>query len=474
MKDPNKILILLDTIWKRKSTNKGIILLLLFINPIYIGLILLVYSILGNYNIFIEIDNLIKFFLISLFILLILNLVIFLIWLYWRQVPLLDTTKNWIIFGPHSNEECKELVLKLFEQFKIEIKKNKIESFKYKLLPESIIINNEKDANELILKTGARLIIFGNVTRGEIDGEMVEGFKSISFTLRHRILDDYEKKPVIEDLAGAFAYREFKAKDKNSFFEKDMVIENLSEVACLFIAMGLTLEGKVDESIKILEILLNKVNNKIFSEKNNTQLLFFKNSITSCLTVSLRSKFEFIYKNYLIENILNKEYDKYAEQCKKTISKLRSINKKDHWLYLASAIIYFHFNNVNKAKQEIASAKVYFPQNFAAPHFSSAFLNLWSKDYKKSLDDYLKASRCSFIEINTVMQLILFLQGLLKNHPERIELIFAIAFVNDIHFDKVRALKDYKLFLRKTGKNDDIKVLRDYADIRIDHLMKKN
>jgi hypothetical protein len=474
MKDSSKIWNQLTEFWRRKNTNKGLFVLFFFSNSIFFPLIYFAYAVLSRVKVIDTLEATIKFFLLVLSIVFLLNLLLLFIWLYWRQLPIIDSSKNWILFTPHSDLECKDLVFRLFDQFKSDIEKRKLKNFKYKLLSENIIVENHEEAHEILVRSGARLIIYGNVQRGNVQSEKVEGFKSISFTVRHRTLYEFEKQHVMQDLTGAFAYRTFIARDKNNFFEKDLVIENISEVACFFIAMGLTLEGRITESKEILEKLLQKVNIKLEHEKNNPQLRFFKNSIISCLTVALRAYFMFIYEKHLIDNITNREYDIYANQCLEIIEKLISMNKKTSWFYLAIAIIRFHFGDVNSARQAIATAKILSPTNNAAPHFSSAFLNLWDRNYKQALKDYMRGERCTNVEIPIIMEILLFVQGLIKNHPERVDLLFAIAFINDKFFDTAAAINDYRLFLSNSKEKQDMSLLAEYAKRRLDILEKQS
>src|SRR5207247_10131696 len=121
---------------------------------------------------------------------------------------------------------------------------------------------NHNYAHKLIKETGSRLVVFGSVHSGKIKDKLVEGFRTISFTVRHRPLESGEVIPVAATLAGAIAFRPFIFSDTESFIEKSLVIENIGEVACLFISIALSLDGRVEDSIPMIDYLLVHVDAK--------------------------------------------------------------------------------------------------------------------------------------------------------------------------------------------------------------------
>jgi tetratricopeptide (TPR) repeat protein len=276
----------------------------------------------------------------------------------------------------------------------------------------------------------------------------------------------------LADLSAALAYRTFVIREKESFIDRDIVNKNITEVSLFFIAMGLTLDGKVWKSREILEGLLSDVRDKVKANPQNMQLKSFYGSIMSCLSITLLSIFRHIYENHLIENITDRSCDNYAENCLEVLNRLVSLDRKPLYDYYVNiAIIYFHFGKIRASREAIEKAKKIAPNN-AVPHFSSAFLYLWKDDIKKALKEYSRAKK-QLPDVGVALRVLLFLQGLLRVQPEKIQLLFSLAFVNDYFFDKVQAKRDYELFIEKAKGNPVYVPLCDYSSKRILELQRE-
>ena len=461
----------ISNFWKDRSTVKGLIVFYFFINPILIFFVSVAYYIFKNIKVIettasflIFIFSVIAFFILA-------NLVILIIWIYWRRIPRISEQNIGVIFAPHSDPECSDLIYKLYEQFKLDISKRRLSNeITHKILPKNHVIKDHIDASNLLDKSNAKLIIHGHIQKGKINGDTTEGFRTISFTLRHRPLLTAERDAVLRDLASAMVHRAFTLKEKNSFIEKNIVIENISEVACFFIAVGLTLAGKVKESRDILEYLLTIVKGKMQSNHKTPQLRLFSNSIISCLTVTLRAQFKFIYDEYLIDHITQRDHDKYANQCMEILNKLVEIDKRTSGYYLTLAIIHFHYEDDKAAWDTVKKAKELSPPNSALSHFSFVFLSLWKGNYHNALKEYSRTKRCAVPNTDVIISIISFLHGILKNHPDKFQIFFGLAFVNDEFFDPQQAIKDYKSFLNKSRNNAQMLILKNYAKKRIKQL----
>lgn len=276
MDNVKSILDQLYDFWKRRSTFKALIFFILLTNFSLFSIFSFSYFTFDKVKLLETPEEFKNFVFVLAGIYGIINLSIILLWIYWRNVHHIPISGIGIIFAPHSDPECNDLVYRLYDQFKLDLEKRKpTDQITYKILPENRIVRNHDDAINLLTATGARLVIHGFVQKGKIKNEQVEGFKTISFTLRHRTLRQAERKPVMHALASALAYRKFTAYEKNSFFEKDVVIENISEVSCFFISMGLALDGKLESSRKILENVLINMEPKMKNPHRNPQLLIF-------------------------------------------------------------------------------------------------------------------------------------------------------------------------------------------------------
>lgn len=193
----------------------------------------------------------------------------------------------------------------------------------------------------------------------------------------------------------------------------------------------------------------------------------------SCLTVALTSKVRFIFEKYLVDNILNENFNNYADQCMDIINQLIMHNKNTGEFYLQRAILYFHYRKINEAKDSVKTANDLSPKNDPSPFLSFAFLALWTEEYSIALNNYIRAEKYRKQDVKVTMQVLTFLQAVTRAHPEKVQIKFGLAFVNDKHFDTLQAKKDYKEFIDLNGNNPKLDNLISYAVRRLNELEPK-
>lgn len=453
-----------EELWKRRSALKSLIAFLIILNILFASLASILHVILSNIKFLSKPEDYFTFYSYSAVVISLANVLLLCIWAYWRSVPRLVDQKIGILFAPNSDRDCEELVFSLYEQFKQDLSSRSISKrITHKLLPRDMAVNNADEANRMIELSGARLLIYGNVRKGNIDGEHTEGFESISFTVRHRNLAEAEVKPVLTGLANALVYRSFVSKAKNSFIDKRTLVVNIGEVASFFIAMALTLDGELNEAETILEELLSTLDGKLLNSRNMIQLNLFRNSVSSCLTVTLEARCSQIYFEHVVDNVTQRYVDKYAQECMELQERIVALNPRTSKYYLMDAILHFHFGDIGKAKNCVKKALSLSPVNSAAPYYSAAFLDLWQERYDRALTYYLKAEECTDNTHDMIRSLFLFLQSIARSHPEKIQIKFGLAYINDRFYDSVKAIEDYESFLGATNDVNKYKRLRDYA-----------
>ncbi len=460
-----------EDLWKRRSALKSLIAFLIILNIGCVSLGSMLNVLLSNIKFFSKPEDYFTFYSYLAVVISLANVFVLFIWTYWRSVPRVAGPEIGILFAPNSDSDCEELVFSLYEQFKQDLSRRNISKrITHKLLPRDMSVNNADEANRMIELSGARLLIYGNVRKGNIDGEHTEGFESITFTVRHRSLAEAEVKPVLTDFANALIYRAFVSKDKNSFIDKRTLIDNLGEVASFFIAMALTLDGELNEAETILGKLLSTLERKLLDSRNVIQLNLFKNSVSSCLTVTLEARCNQIYNEHVVDNITQRHVDKYVKECMELQERILSLNPRTSKYYLFDAVLHFHFGDIGMAKTCVKKALSLSPVNFAAPYFSAAFLDLWQERYDRALKYYLKAEKCTDYTSDVILSVIFFLQSIARSHPEKVQIKFGLAFINDRFFDPTKAIEDYESFLEATNDVNKYKRLRDHATKRLESL----
>ncbi|NUM79227.1 hypothetical protein HUU42_00375 [bacterium] len=467
MRSPLEFINEIKKIWPQRSTLKGLIWfwisLILFLSVLFTP----IFFILKESEL-VSSKDFRSYVLIYIFCTAICHLLLFCFWLYWRLLPSSHSMKTTIYFSPHSDEECTDLIHKLYENFCNDLKKrglsNRIVPY---ILPQNQTILNPRDAVEKLATTGARLAIHGEIEKGMINGEEASGFKKISFTVKHRAINEDEAKILDNDFRSAFEDRRFFISEKNSFIEKSVVIDNLSEVSCFFIAIAMYLDNDLNGSEELFEHLFHTIKVKT---KTDSRLSSFQSSINRFLSLVYSERLYFLYSKSLMNNITNPRLNDEARKCLMLLKKMEQLDTLPLIYYLQYSIINFHFGNIIEAERIINDAKKTF-KNDMIPFFSSAFLNLWKGDYAAAVKDYIKLCRWEY-ENNVIYSVISFLLGIVELHPEKHQIKFAVAFLNDRFLDKNQAIIDYQAFIDATENAKDYQILRNYAISQLNFLIK--
>jgi len=217
------------------------------------------------------------------------NVVIFLIWRSWRQIPRFSSNEIGILFVPFSDSDCAELVLSMHSQLKRELKQSHaINDIRYHLIPYEIDLSNYNEVTNILNRPGARVIVYGVLQKAPVKGRQLEGFHKITFGMRHRALAEKEVEAVHSSITEALRDRMFTFESANSFIERSVVVSNISEMARFFIGLALTLDGDIEKSIPILRELLGEIELK-------GGISCFKQPVANALCHALEQKSDQIY-----------------------------------------------------------------------------------------------------------------------------------------------------------------------------------
>jgi hypothetical protein len=457
-------------LWKRRGSFRSLCAFCFLLTIVITTLLSPVFVLLSKADLLSSPENLFTFAVLAISFWGLANVLLILAWLFWRRIPYISPGQIGVFFAPFAEPECEALIHNLYEQFQRDLMSRGLSTLiTHSLVPRNHAFVNHNDAHKLLVQTGARLAIYGSVHRGKIRDKMVEGFRTISFAVRHRSLQSSERLPVARTFAGALALRPFTFTDSDSFIEKNIVIENMSDVACFFIAMALTLDENVDQAIPMLEQLLAAVNAKKKVKPRNPQLDLFSGSITDCLVYAFHEKLDEVYEKYLVDHITDRRFDRYAVMYESIITRIVEITRDAAKWMLSRAILEFHRGNIPEAKRQIAEAKNFFKNTNPGPYLSAAFLGLWEEAYTTAFREYIRASRCNDPDLKMIVGIIRFLSGIIEAYPEKQQIKFGLAFVNDWFFDKVAAKREYSAFLQETQRVEvkGFQLLREHARRRL-------
>lgn len=463
----------LKDLWYERSTVAGLFVFAVILNGILCPIGAWLFNILKDIKFF-NPEALLVFLFTIMILIFIANMLLVIVWRYWRSLPKFQPYENSILFAPHYNLECAKLVQSIYEMFVFELKRRvPSEKIKTTFLPQHWAVKNSDEAHHLLIETGARLIVYGDIDQGKKDGEVIKGFKNVSFTLRHRDLREWERKAVAEDLVSALAYRAFTVKETNSFIENDVVANNLSEVALFFVALALTLESNLDIAIDILRELHLNIDKSLKFKKNAPHFKNFLQAIRRCYSVALDAKFTKFYDANLVGNVTNRDHDEQFLYGQKLLTELVKIDPGKSSFHLRQAIFDLHFGDVDQAFKNISKAKNLTTANDPAPHFSFAFLCLWKKQYKRAINEYSKVLITDNHYLNVYGPVLDFIQSFNQRFPDRPEFIFSLGFMNQNFYDISKAIEDYSLFLKKTDGKNEYTPLVDYTKKQLNMILSK-
>jgi hypothetical protein len=383
-------------------------------------------------------------------------------WLYWRNILVPNQGAILVVFAPWAEDDHQGIVRKLYRQFNIELAARGLHSrIHAKLLPPEEQILNNDDADRIMATHTARLVIFGRVGKGGIKGKNAEGFSEISFKINHSIAQEDANL-----LASSFSIDDFQIRDENSMVDPHFASKNLSDCACVFIGIGLTAENKFDIARQMWRNLFDKINSQprdASSVKQNQFRLLINRWFQWNEFCSL---IEFYIKN-VADKITSHSVDSHVAYCQERLDFLMKLNSKSPEYLHCNATLKFHRGLTKEAIHILDEIEKSYPESLH-PIFSRPFLTLWQRKYKPALR-YFK--RLSGLKKSPPPQFILsvisFYDSLIVQYPDRHELKFGSAFINDLFCDPAIARENYNSFLEAVQNDELILPLSSFASDRL-------
>ena len=130
------------------------------------------------------------------------------------------------------------------------------------------------------------------------------------------------------------------------------------------------------------------------------------------------------------------------------------------------AIVDFHFGDIREARRKVEAALKLNP-NGTKELFSLGFINLWQGKFGPALKYFHRVEKMAVLPA-MIINLLEFYQALIKQHPDRLELRFGLAFVNDDFCDPSTVLNDYTLFQEQSKGKPQYDKLRLFTQERLE------
>src|ERR1035437_3018702 len=258
-------------------------------------------------------------------------------------------------------------------------------------------------------------------------------------------------------LTSSFSIEDFQMLEENSFLHPKFVGDNLSNFACAFIGMGLTAERKHDAGREIWQNLFQKSKAKLNGAFNEKQTKFSQ-FISRWFQWNEYSWLIDYHNKNLVDKITSRSGDQFAAICEQRLKLMLELNPKSPDYLHYQAILQFHRGNTRDALNTIGEIEKLIPQGMS-PMFSRAFLTLWQRKYKPAMRCFKKLGKLNSLPPPFVMSVIAFYESLIVQYPDRHELKFGSAFVNDFFVIKRLRKRTTKVSLKLSKMVDGLHLM---------------
>ena len=161
-----------------------------------------------------------------------------------------------------------------------------------------------------------------------------------------------------------------------------------------------------------------------------------------------------VEENYLMAFYYYQK-DNYLE-CKKYLSQSLSIEQSYEALLLSAIVEFYYENNPEKALNTIYESKK-LAKNNGTWRYSEGFLLMYLEKYDKAVKVYKKIVENSYPdEESTLKEIYIFIEKILKNNPEKIQLYFVLGYIKYKKDSNYPEAYDYfEKFLSKANNKYD-------------------
>jgi hypothetical protein len=391
------------------------------------------------------------------------NVAAFFGWAWWREPKRFTSDEIGILFAPYVGVDCEQTVRETLVEFRRDLdRRGFTQVLTSEIGPGVVTLRNAQDAHQLLVSTGARLVIYGSVEQGQQNNRRRLGFTRISFSFRHTPLDPQQYRAVAQDSAPWLIGRQFSYFADNSFVEKQILVRNVSEVARYFVALALAISGRLDDALPILRDLRTDI------APNRPGGDELRSTVKKLLEMTLVAKHVDVYHRQVVEAITTEEADEAIGECEKLVREAQRLSPQPDLYGLNLAIFAFHKGDTKAAMKLAKQARRAARPRDPAPVLSIAFLALWDGHFTEALKRYQLSVRCDDWDAQNLLGVVRFMATVFEHHPQKVQVKFAQGFVLDnLVEDHEAARSDYETFLALSDGRAEMKPLRDYAAERL-------
>ena len=308
---------------------------------------------------------------------LILNLISsFVFWFLIRRISPFATDEVGILIAlTKIDQEADKELLKLYANLNDIIFAEKTHTkVGIKLAPERLIPEREEQAYALRKKFRAKLIIWGNVDKGNIRSQKTTIFTQIRFSYEIILPNNSDRKILLANINSSIgsllSQRNWIITDQNNIFDRNYIANNLKTISFYTIGLALFFAKYFKEAIDILSKVTKDYESQPHRSKDDEIALF---NIRLIIVGVFNARIKYLE---LWPNSKNKQRDLVLAQ--KIIDELDVLKMSDTFILLKAQIA-FATGDLNGARQFVKQAIREFPSD-PAPYFSIAFIEYYIGD----------------------------------------------------------------------------------------------
>lgn len=304
--------------------------------------------------------------------------------------------------------------------------------FKIAILPEVLVLDDNKKAENYLTKRGLNLLIWGESISGQELGKEVTQYKlKFSCSFDYPTHNPAARMLLIRDFDELLKERYWKVHKENSLTEIHSLGESITEVGLYVIAICLLTRGNIGKGLNILEDLFIRIHNDPIKKK---------------LLICSRIKNHLVSLYNLLSIIAWREEKnkiKSVELTKKTLA----LDENNYDSHVRLALFEYQEGNIPESKRHVKRCRNINPRH-PCTIFDQAFYFILERKYGKAAATYKKLNQ-TIVDGLLAFEVANFLEEEYRKKKREIGFLFASGFVNTKFVPHTKlGLKQLKDFCR--------------------------
>lgn len=341
-----------------------------------------------------------------------------------------------IAFAVATEDPSQDYYKEIKKKFKEQIDTYSLrDNLKIKELPGDISFSDSKSAERFIERKGIRLLIWGNTTEGNLQGDPFSQF-NIKFSYLHRYTGKKTRKQFVEEIDIAAQRKMWGIRKPDSFHNLVVVSGNILEISLYTLGLCLATVPSISYLLKSVDILekLSIILQKRKQDENFPNFQIVKGKTKYFLD----NAYTFLLVFYWHQS---RDLDKAIEYAEKAIK----INENNFIAHQNMAVFQWRKNRKEPAIYHTNRAWRIRPGH-PLPRFNRAFFLMYDRKYESALKEYKKIK---YTGDTNILDVIEFIEKEFGKSRDNLGLLFIVAWLNIQYADQDIGAEQLQDFLRQ-------------------------